>query len=133
MCKTKLLLPFVSLLMLSCSNHDFRVYEGSGNCPVMLEIRKFGGFDMRLINLGKQEMQGLKLIFDGKYEHPLKGLYSVETGLIKDSVFRPSDTLTFQFNEEISNLLYFDVQEKIYVPEQIELIGKDCSTKWNLK
>lgn len=127
-------LLFITLLVLSsCSSPYFKTLDGTGNCPVLLEVRKQTGFELRFINPGKTNIDGLTLTFDNKYKHSLYGLYSVEKGLLKDSVFKAGDTLTLKFTEDIDNMLYFNVSEKEYMPNEITLSGSSCSTKWNLK
>lgn len=124
---------FLILIFSSCTNPYFRALEGSGNCSVMLEVRKLGGFELRFINPGRNNIKNLSLTFDGKYKHSLFGLYSMERGLIKDSVFKAGDTLTFQFTEDIDNMIYFNVDEREYIPNEIALRNNDCSTTWLLK
>jgi hypothetical protein len=129
----KILIGFTCLIFSACSSPYFKALEGSGNCPVLLEVRKQQGFELRFINMNKNNIKGLNLTFDNKYKHSLSGLYSVEKGLIKDSVFKAGDTLTFKFTEDLDNSIYFNINERDYNPNEIMLNNNECSTKWILK
>ena len=121
------------MVVVSCTSPYFKAIEGSGNCPVMLEARKQAGFELKFINHGAKNLHDLNLSFDNKFRHTLYGLYSVEKGLIKDSVFNAGDTLTFKFTEDLSNALYFNIQDESYIPKDIILSNAQCSTTWKLE
>lgn len=123
----------ICAFFISCSSPYFKALEGIGSCPVMLEARKQEGFELRFINLSGKGLRNLSLTFDNKYKHSIYGLYSVEKGLLKDSVFKAGDTLTFQFTKEIDNAIYFNVEEREFVPAEILINNNECSTTWHFK
>ena len=129
------LLYFVTCIAIffSCTSPYFRAIEGTGNCPVYLEARKQSGFELRFINLHGKDLKKLTISFDKKYSHTLFGLYSVEKGLIKDSLFKAGDTLTFKFTDDLSNGLYFKIDDITYIPNEIIMSSDDCSTTWQFK
>lgn len=124
----------VLLILSSCSSTAFRVFDKTGNCPVMLEARKFSGeFILRFTNQSDSKITGSTLILNKKYKHTWFGLYSNERGLIKDSTIYPHEICTLQFTEVITNQDYFDIKEDGYIPDEITLENKDCSATWKFK
>jgi len=124
---------FICILFCSCASPYFKAIEGNGNCPVYLEARKQNGYELRFINLSGRSIRDLTITFDQKYKHSVFGLYSDEKGLIKDSTFKANDTLTFKFTDDLSNALYFKIEDKYFVPNEITLSNPDCSTTWQFK
>jgi len=124
----------VLLILSSCNSTGFRILDKTGNCPVMLEARKFGGeFILRFTNQSDNKFTGSSLMLDKKYMHTWFGLYSNERGLIKDSTIYPHEICTLQFTEVITNQDYFDIKEDGYIPGEITLENKDCSVTWKFK
>ncbi len=141
--KQVLILYGISVILMfflsSCSNSLFKVMERSGNCPIMLEARTWhglfnrrGGFELRFTNQTDNKITCLNLIFDHKYSHSWDGLYSTERGLIKDSTIYPHEVITIPFSEDISNQDYYNFPEDGFIPEEINMECRDCTSSWKL-
>src|SRR5437867_750543 len=96
---------FGSSIFISCSSPGFKTLEPNVKNGVIMEARYWrgffdpsGGFELRLTNNSNANLYHSSLGFDDKYKHTLQGLYSVEKGLLKDSVFRKGEQLTLQFS-----------------------------------
>jgi hypothetical protein len=129
-----------TFLFSSCSNQTYKVLERDGNCPVIMEARTWGGitrdisgFELRITNTGENKLSNCFIVFDHKYKHSLNGLYSTDKGLLKDSTLQQHAVLTFQFSGDESNMIYFDIKDDKYVPSEITLECKECSSTWKLK
>lgn len=94
---------------------------------------KRSDFELRLTNNSGSDIKNSILIFDDKYKHTLQGLHSLERGMIKDSLFRKREQLTFQFNSDISNLTFFNVPNESYFPSTVSLGYGDNLIEWKFK
>jgi hypothetical protein len=94
---------------------------------------KSSDFELRITNNSGSDIRNCVLIFDNKYKHSLQGLHSLERGMIKDSLFRKGEQLTFQFNSDISNLTFFNVPNESYFPSSVSLEYGDKSIEWKFK
>ncbi len=133
-------ISFILMFFSSCSNQTYHPLEREGNCPLIMEARTFGGifggvkgFDLKISNTGENVLKNCSISFDNKYKHPLTGLYSVDHGLIKDSVFKPHTEYTIQFAGDESNMIYFNLDADKYVPSEISIESQGCSSTWKLK
>lgn len=131
---------FFCLLFLSCSNRSNRVLQSEGNCPVKMEARTWNavtgaiiGFELKITNTGDNKLNNCSVIFDHKYKHSLNGLYSINKGLIKDTIFFPHSTYTFQFSGDESNMIYYDIKDDKYIPSEITFESNECSSTAILK
>ena len=91
------------------------------------------GFELKITNNSDSKLTNCSIIFDNKYKHTIDGLYSLDRGLIKDSVFYPHVSYTFQFSGDESNMIYFDVRDEKYVPSDITIESKECTSNAKLK
>jgi hypothetical protein len=128
-------------LISSCSEPDFRVLEPNQKTDIVIEGRYWrgllarkGGFELKLINNSKNNYKNCILILDGKYKHTVDGLYSVEKGLLKDSVFRSGEQFTLSFEGDISNM-YFFIPDDVggTIPKVIGLKCDSCNIEWQMK
>ncbi len=136
----KFLLIFLatSLILISCSSPSFKVLDADVNNGIVMEAKywrgffesKGNGFGLRLTNNSNGPVINGVIILDDKYKHTMEGLYSVEKGLIKDSVIRKGEQITLRFDEDINNLDYFDVNEQNYIPKTVKLEYTSGAVKW---
>lgn len=125
------------ILFSSCSNTANKVLECNGNCPIILEGRQWhglfdrhGGFELKFTNQSEKEIDSCYLILDHKYKHTWEGLYSQDRGLLKNSIIYPHEVCTIQFSDIITNQDYFNIKESGYIPYEITLECKGCSSTW---
>lgn len=131
---------FSSVLLISCSSPTFIPLEPNAQSNILMEGRYWRGFfdkrsdfELRLTNNSGSDIKNSILIFDDKYKHTLQGLHSLERGMIKDSLFRKREQLTFQFNSDISNLTFFNVPNESYFPSTVSLGYGDNLIEWKFK
>jgi hypothetical protein len=132
---------FIVLILLSCAFYScgephFRVLTPDNQSGIYIEIRQWkgffdpsGAFELRLTNEGN-DVKNCLIIFDDKYSAQLKGLHTKEAGMIKDSVFHKATQYTLQFSHDISNLLFFQVEEDGYQPKKITLKCDEFNVSW---
>jgi hypothetical protein len=130
----------LSFILFSCSSPSFKVLDANVQNGIIMEglyWRGFfdpnGGFQLRLTNNSNAVLTNCELIFDDKFKHTLDGLYSQEKGLIKNGNVQKGEQLTLQFDHDLSNLLYFNIEDKNYFPKTIKLTYDSGSVLWNLK
>lgn len=135
----KYFLCFVLAAMLnSCSSPSFKVLDADVQNGVVMEAKywrgffesKGNGFGLRLTNNTGGLIKNGVIILDDKYEHSVQGLYSVEKGLIKDSVIKQGEQITLRFDEDISNIDYFNVKEQNYFPKVVKLKYDSGTVTW---
>lgn len=131
-------LIIIIVLFSSCSSPEFKVLEPSVKNGIIMEglywhgtFDSKGGFELRLTNNSNANLYHSNLIFDDKYQHTLLGLYSVEKGLIKDSVVKKGEVLTIKFSHDVSNLDYYNIEEKNFFPKTVKLTYDSGSVNWN--
>lgn len=129
-----------SVLLISCSSPTFIPLETTTQSNILMEGRYWRGFfekssdfELRLTNNSGSDIKNCILIFDNKYKHTIQGLHSLERGMIKDSLFRKGEQLTFQFNSDISNLTFFNVPNENYFPSTVSLEYGSMSILWKFK
>jgi hypothetical protein len=127
-------------ILYSCSEPNFRPLEPNRKTDVVIEGRYWrglfarkGGFELRLINNSSHDCKNCVLILDGKYKHTVDGLYSVEKGLLKDSVFRKGDNFTLKFTGDISNMYFFNPDAEGFIPKTVGLTCDSCDVEWQMK
>ncbi len=127
-----------SVFLFSCSSPSFKVLDADVQNGVVMEAKywrgffesKGNGFGLRLTNNSGAPIKNGVIILDDKYKHTVQGLYSVEKGLIKDSIISRDEQITFRFDEDINNLDYFDVKEQNYFPKTVKLEYNSVSVTW---
>jgi hypothetical protein len=126
------------VLFYSCSSPEFKVLEPSIKNGIIMEglywrgtFDPNGGFELRLTNNSNANLYHSNLIFDDKYSHTLLGLHTVEKGLLKDTVVKKGEQLTFKFNHDVSNLDYYNIEEKNFFPKTVKLAYDSGSVNWN--
>jgi hypothetical protein len=134
------LLACAALVLFSCSSPSFKVLDADAQNGVIMEGQYWrgffdskGGFGLRLTNNSGAVLSNCVLSLDDKYKHSIQGLYSQEKGLIKDSTIKKGEQITLRFDDEISNILYFDVQEQNYFPKTVKLEYTSGSVTWKFK
>ena len=136
--KTSFALFVILILFNSCSSPEFKVLEPSVKNGVIMEglywhgtFDSKGGFELRLTNNSNANLYHSNLIFDDKYKHSLQGLYSVEKGLFKDTVLKKGEQLTIKFSHDVSNLDYYNIEEKNFFPKTVKLAYDSGNVSWN--